>query len=938
MFLKSIELFGFKSFADRSKLEFSDGISALLGPNGCGKSNIVDSIKWVLGEQSTKTLRAGKMEDVIFNGTESRKALQVSEVALVISNEEGYLPMDVAEVELKRRVHRSGESEYLINNTPVKLRDIRELFFDTGIGKSAYSILEQGKIDQILSHRPEDRRYIFEEAAGISRYKQKSAEAERKLAQTDENLKQVENILKEVKKSYDSLKKQAEKAEEYQKLQTEIFNLEVIMQLSRLREIVSKRDANAEQVKEDKEAEIELRDEINRLNLDLEENLDKVNALSQEKITIQTKLQRIDESKNSIENQLGLLMERVKDFKADAKEAQSRGKTIQERIVRDKTEIDRYRKQILEFEDSIEEAEDEIESFTNSVRAAEERIERNDGEIKELESKNEQIEKEQQDLQMDLQNLTDDIVEQLDEQLKETGYSAKYRKELEEKVYSKIERILTHVHNKNEYTEDVRKAQRFSDEDTSVRIFEEFKTICKDVQEGVNSIAELFEQYTGAVPSFIDEFLSPEGIITRKREIDSRIKKNRDAIRNNRSAILTHREENEHLRTKLQSYRKTLENLRISLADSGNRKDQLGHAVKDLQKRLSEQELLYEDTSKDVEIAKNREQETKRKIEKVNEENEKLFEEEQQLKTNLEKINTAIHENSRNVESRKKQVDAYTERTGKLKQRIERAEIEIESLNREISAIYEQFEETYARSLKEFETNASDQHEDKNTIRNSMRDKREQLRNLGSINHMAAQEFEEVKERYDFLSKQIRDLTIAEENLIKITTEITQKSEELFTVCYNQIKTNFHNMFRKLFGGGRAEIRLMDPENVLESGIDILAQPPGKKLERISLLSGGERSLTAVALLFATYMVKPSPFCVLDEIDAALDDANVGRFLNVLEDFSRESQFIIITHNKKTVIGASALLGVTMEEPGVSKIISYRLSDSPGNDFEPRLK
>lgn len=228
MFLKSIQIFGFKSFADRSVIEFRDGISALLGPNGCGKSNVVDSIKWVLGEQSTKTLRAEKMEDVIFNGTENRKALNVAEVTLTLSNDDGVLPIEIPEIEVKRRLHRSGESEYFINSAPVKLREVRELFFDTGIGKSSYSIMEQGKIDQILSNKPEERRYIFEEAAGITKYKLKGAEAERKLQRTEENMRQVEGILREVKRSYDTLKVQSEKTFSYRDLKERILTLNLI--------------------------------------------------------------------------------------------------------------------------------------------------------------------------------------------------------------------------------------------------------------------------------------------------------------------------------------------------------------------------------------------------------------------------------------------------------------------------------------------------------------------------------------------------------------------------------------------------------------------------------------------------------------------------------------------------------------------------------------
>ncbi|MDR2181370.1 MAG: AAA family ATPase, partial [Treponema sp.] len=281
MFLKRLDIFGFKSFADRTQVEFADGITALLGPNGCGKSNVVDAVKWVLGEQAAKTLRAEKMEDVIFNGTENRKPLNVAEVSLVIANEQGLLPLDMSEVEIRRRLYRSGESEYSINGAPARLREVRELFWDTGVGKAAYSVMEQGKIDQILSSKPEERRYLFEEAAGITRYKVRTAEAERKLERTEENMRQVEGILGEVRRAYESLKKQSEKTFKYRTLRDEIFHLELDIQLLRLKQFRYDRQGRDEDLRRRSGERDAIKTEIDSLSKSLEENLDAVNSLEE---------------------------------------------------------------------------------------------------------------------------------------------------------------------------------------------------------------------------------------------------------------------------------------------------------------------------------------------------------------------------------------------------------------------------------------------------------------------------------------------------------------------------------------------------------------------------------------------------------------------------------------------------------------------------------
>ena len=290
MFLKSLDIFGFKSFVDRTHIEFSDGITALLGPNGCGKSNVVDAVKWVLGEQSAKNMRAESMEDVIFNGTQSRKALNVAEVTLTISNEQGLLPLDISEITIKRRLYRSGESEYWINGTQAKLKNVRELFWDTGVGKAAYSVMEQGKIDQILSSRPEDRRYIFEEAAGITRFKAKRAEAERTLAKTEENMKQVDGILGEVRRSYDSLKIQADKTTKYRQLKDDVFNLELDIQLLRLKGFLQDQNNRKSDLEKATENKKSVQEELNALNSQLEEHMDEVTSMNNQLVDLQKKL------------------------------------------------------------------------------------------------------------------------------------------------------------------------------------------------------------------------------------------------------------------------------------------------------------------------------------------------------------------------------------------------------------------------------------------------------------------------------------------------------------------------------------------------------------------------------------------------------------------------------------------------------------------------
>lgn len=926
MFLKSVEIFGFKSFADRSKIEFTDGISALLGPNGCGKSNVVDSIKWVLGEQSTKMLRAEKMEDVIFNGTENRKALNVAEVTLTLSNGDGILPMEMEEIAIKRRLYRSGESEYYINNTPVKLKELKELFFDTGIGKSSYSVMEQGKIDQILSSKPEERRYLFEEAAGITKYKQKGTEAERKLQRTEENMRQVESILSEVKRSYESLKKQSEKTTLYRDYKEKIFNFELDLHLLKLKSFLEESKKKEEKLNRTVEKRDELKGKIDAINESLEENLDVVNSMESKLIENQKHIYGIEIEKSNHDNQINLLNERSTELEKQIETDKLKEKGILEKIAKLKGVIAQKRESLRDFVTRLEEIDRNIKDFSSSIKTAENRIASNEKEITRNETRIRTLESDQEEIRGFLQGITDDIVTELDRRLKETGYSYTGRKETEQIIESNFESISRKIKGKIALLEDMLSAGGGNSDGTSDMLLK-LKLGLSDVMVTLDVLYEKISELKEAIPSFIDDFLAPEGIITKKREYDEALEDLKREILETRGKTESLRQENKELASRIVTYRETLQNLQINQATLIAQRDTVNESILAGEKNMQEQEWESNGIKEQVRLSKKRISDIENKIKIIRQEHGNLEKQEKNLKNELQKLETGITTRNKDLLSKEKTLKSRMERLGKMQGSVELLKIELSSLKTEVKNLYDNFFETHSRDLKEFEARVFEIKKTSRQIKEALSGVKEKLRDLGHVNLMAPEEFTEVKERYEFLSGQLDDLYKAREDLIRITKQIRIESTELFLETYTKIKKNFHVMFRRLFGGGRAEIRLSDPDSVLSSGIEFYAQPPGKKLENIALLSGGERSLTAVALLFATYMVKPSPFCILDEIDAALDEANVSRFVTLLMEFGVKSQFIVITHNKKTVTGAKTLLGVTMEDSGISKLITIRLDE-----------
>jgi chromosome segregation protein len=928
VFLKSVELFGFKSFADRSKIEFTDGISALLGPNGCGKSNVVDAIKWVLGEQATKSLRADKMEDVIFNGTEGRKALNVAEVSLTLSNESVLLPIDVPEVSIKRRLFRSGESEYFINNTPVKLKEIRELFYDTGIGKTAYSIMEQGKIDQVLSNKPEERRMIFEEAAAITKYKMKGQEAERKLERTEENMRQIEGIIGEVKRSHDSLKTQCEKTLRYRTLREESFSVELDIQLLRLKDFLETKQEKTVLLSERTGKRDAIKKEIDGINESLEKNLDIVNTMESRLIENQKRIYGIGLEKNNLDSQGRMLAEQLGEFEAKVASDTAKEKSVRDKIESVTGEILQKKKSLEEFKGRILEIDKNIGEFEESIKTADQRIKNNSLRIQALDGEIHRLEEEDEELRNDLRGLTDTIVAQLDERLKETGYSYQERRRLEGEIANLLQSLNIHLVGRIKLLEDILSLKHGTGGDHG-KALEAALASLREVSERASVFAVLFETYKKSTPSFIDEFLAPEGIITRKREIDDKIAAVRSGVRERRENISELRKENTGLTAKIDEYRKTLEELRMNRVRLKTQASGVEEAAVMLEREKVNQERLLKETSDEITRGRERIQGINLKKTQLDEKRQGLIDSEKSIQKELTGLEASISERNQDLVSKEKKLKSHMEDLGKTQSAVEKFQIELTEITTEIRNIYDNFRERHSRELSEFENRIFEIRTPTKDLRDRLAAIREEQKKLGQVNLMAPEEFAEVKERYDFLTTQIEDLKKARDDLRKVTQEIRVESAELFLSTYEKIRKNFHLMFRRLFGGGRAEVRLVDPDNVLESGIDIFAQPPGKNLESIALLSGGERSLTAVALLFATYMVKPSPFCLLDEIDAALDESNVSRFVNMLMEFGKSSQFIIITHNKKTVAGAKTLLGVTMEESGVSKVVSIRLDTVP---------
>ncbi|MCQ2241873.1 chromosome segregation SMC family protein [Treponema sp.] len=930
MFLKSLEIFGFKSFADRTHINFADGITALLGPNGCGKSNVVDAIKWVLAENKSKNLRAENMADVIFNGTESRAALSMAEVTLTIANENGLLQMDETEIAIKRRIYRNGENEYFINGKQVTATKVRQLFMDTGVGKAAYSVMEQGKIDQILSSKPEDRRYLFEEAAGISRSKAEVQEAERELERTKANLAQIDIGLAETKRSYETLKAQSDKTAKYRKYNEDKFNYELDIQLLRLKNFTQDKTHHQQALEEADKKRLAAENEIEEIYNTLHENTDKIKSLQEQvnqKTTEAIKLQQEVVGKKALAQQFHVQQSQSRE---KIGQIENRIKNIEQRIDEYNEDIDSQNADLHDLNKKLTDINKNIEGFVANIQQSQGQIEENQKIIGTNGGKVLNLNSARGELQKKLAAITEDIVTELDAKLKDAGYSAAANKKAKEELNTQLEKIKIFANGRANIFKDFASLPSHPEKE-SAKMGTDAVNAFTDLAKMFDELTLCVESYTKTTPQFIDDFLSPEGIITQKRSIDKEIQDNLKLIDSIQAENEELAKKNVELGKRIDEYRKTLEDLRVNQAAMIQQIKNCEQQISQLKRALAQEEVslkeqeneLYEENKRRDEVEEQL-SEIEEQIADIEKQGSKIMDEVDAIKKQIDDCNSKVSGKQNTLKKKQEERDKYQAQFEKLNVSLAQSDTEIQNVK-------QNFQDNYSRDLMEFEERMYKITTPVQVIREKLAETKQKIQELGQVNLMAVEQFAEEKERYERQQASYNDTKKTLENLVRVSEEIKTKSSEMFLDTYNKIRKNFHNMFRRLMNGGKAELKLVDPANVLTSGIDIYAQPPGKKLSHISLLSGGEKTMTAVALLFATYQVRPSPFCLLDEIDAALDDKNVSSFVSTLRAFGNISQYIVITHNRKTVMGASTMLGVTMEESGITKILQVRLDEDTLN-------
>jgi len=1183
MYFKQLEIVGFKSFPHKTKVKFEPGITAIVGPNGCGKSNIADAIKWVLGEQSAKSVRGSSMEDVIFNGTDNVEPINMAEVSLTLSNEKRLLPIDYDEVIITRRLFRSGESEYILNKTPVRLKDINSLLMGTGMGTSSYSIIEQGKIDLLLSSKPEDRRHIFEEASGITRYKAKKREALRKLEYTENNLVRINDIINEVKRQINSIERQAKKAERYKNDFETMKTLDVKLAVHELKGMTGNMDVSKEQLSNLRQQELSARTELEEANSLIRKFRENLEVTIQALTDTQKKLSDTSLFVGNGTQKIELNGERMRDLRNLKDNTEKEIASIQEKLKIQEEEIkkikDHYEnmletkgnkeKALIEKEETINKLSQEIDSHQKEVKAAKNKtvdllaeqtktkneliklgadLSNRKSRLRRLETERENIAGEKSAVDTSLQNAMTELnlcKEKVEARLASLGtfrerfeQDEKYLSEVQGKI-SETEKRMNALASKEELIKEM--IEKFEGFENGVKLVMEGKKegrltgilgiiadllepesgyelalevalgkkaqailvkdraslnqaisylsgkgsahfiIYDDIKDEspnssqrarLDAFVKVDQSYTALSRYLLSKFIVAERLedayeklktenqgvlcITKdgtvaetgyvfggsvKRDKDTSLIGRRKRLEGIQKEIEVLAQETEKLKevknekkkevecikSQIEAEEKILKTEEIELANLTSKKDTIEENAKKIDEEISvvdleieevkelvqeislrgdefnkilnekeetyaiEQEfisssqeamqektksknnLLFEvsDIKSELSFMKNNEENEKRSLEKESKLREDLRgqleirektmeesleragfleneskeleekvkekkEEETNLRERLSEITRdkkAILEDLHSKEEASREKEKYVEN---LRNHINK--LDMKQREREIRAnnIKDRMKEVYKLDIDTLEVQI-EENTNWEDVRNEIEVLKIKLEKLGTVNLVAIEEHKELGERFSFLTQQQEDLLRAKESLHKAITKINKTTKKLFLETFQQIQVEFKNYFRMLFGGGHAELLLLDESDILECGIEIVARPPGKKLQNLLLLSGGEKALTTIALLFAIFRVKPSPFCILDEVDAPLDESNIGRFTKMLQEFLKTSQFIIITHSKRTMQMADVLYGITMQEKGISKIVSVKFAEDK-DDKPPKKK
>jgi len=1183
MKLKSLEMVGFKSFVDRLHLTFPEGITTIVGPNGCGKSNIVDAVLWVLGERSAKHLRGRLMEDVIFNGAEGRKPLGMAEVSLTFSNEDGSAPKayeQYSEITVTRRLYRSGESEYLINKIPCRLRDIIDLFLDTGIGVNGYSIVEQGRVEHLINANPQDRRFLIEEAAGIAKYKERKRLALMKMEATQQNLLRVQDIIAEVKRQIVSMEKQVKRAEEYKAIRKELREIEIRLALHEYGELSEKWDASKGYLKALRERETEISTQtskkeasIEEIKLKATEEGERLQAIQQEVFDLGRQIQRMENEIEFLRREASGLQRREEQLSKDIQHSLE----IWRETRRERRGTEAVLKQLEEEWHETEEILNEWETLYNDFRTTyQELVEELEAEkgklidsltqLTSLRNRLTHLEERTEDLQKrGRSNLRE--FEEVREKLTQTEEALSEKKKAKELTLSilsiyqeekahlgeEIERLKELFHQRQKERSLLEEALR--QDQSRYLSLKELQENYEGYEKGVRSILlqkreeeEKWKGILGVVADILDanpkyeipleavlgsrlqylivegEKEGIEGLEFLKKESLGRANFIPKRVYGKKGETFYPTEDKSplpllgfvHVKEEFSSLAKfllgdvgvveTLEEAlhwikkeegfdilvtlegdvihRSGVISGGSRDQGLGllerrREIKELEQRIREEEKDYQRAMEEEETLQRRISEKERELEErkkeiqakeielfhqerdleelnkevsqihqrleliqfektqLEEENEELEKERQEVSAQIEEKEVEKHNQEEQVQGFKKKVEevgggteelggritekkiflasleekrkglerqiqtlsdnqatlkdqiskqlasirqsrkegiSISEKIRKLEEELEaclrvnrskegqlteqreaveflsnewkEAEASFRYLRRELEELRQKIHEEEIRaseyqmkvqhlldSMKERygttlspSLNQTEGEFQKEELSQRLVELKTALEGFGEVNLMAIEEYQELKQRYDFLTEQQTDLQRALDTLRKAIARINRTTTKRFLETFQLVNEKFKEVFHRLFKGGQASLVLLDENDPSTTGVDIIAQPPGKKLQNIDLLSGGEKALVATALLFGLFMIKPTPFCLLDEVDAPLDDANINRFIELIKGFSKTSQFIMITHNKSTMEAAQTLYGITMETPGVSKVVSVRLN------------
>ena len=1182
MYLKNIEVQGFKSFAQKINFEFHNGITGIVGPNGSGKSNVGDAVRWVLGEQSAKQLRGGNMQDVIFSGTETRKPLSFASVAITLDNSDHKLPVEFNEVTVTRRLYRSGESEYLINGSACRLKDINEMFYDTGIGKEGYSIIGQGQIDRILSGKPEERRELFDEAAGIVKFKRRKNTTIKKLQDEQANLVRVTDILSELTRQLGPLERQSETARIYlakrdtlRELDVNSFLLENEQSARELKELEDKNVRASEELKENQEAYEQTKVEYDRLEEELEQLNSQMDQLREETQNKAIRRQQLDGEIKVLREQIlaGTQNEehyrnRLKTIESDVKERQESLETQEEEksqlhaavtVARkrqgdEEERLQNIQAQIEECTQAVENGKNEIIELLNSRATTRGKAQRFDTMMEQIDIRKAGISQRQlhlkteeakqqtelekakekfqgitsliQEMNQECQRL-DGEVHKITEELKKQNNQMEIGQSAYHREASRLESLKNITERYDGYGNSIRRVMEQKDRVPGIRgvvadliqVNKEYEiaietalggsiqNIVTDNEQTAKQMIEYLKKNRFGRATFLPlnsintksgfnqrEALKEPGVIGLASElvttgteyaglatyllgrvlvvdhIDHAIaiaRKYRHSLRmvtiegesfspggsmsggsfKNNSNLLGRRREIEELESSVKALKSDMDKMQRDIDDNRSRRNVMRDTIADFQEKLRQQYVAQNTAKMNINQVESRireiqegygdiqreQLEIRRQIEEAKADHNKIAEElkasqqdEKELETfiqtrqgELEEWKQQEQEVSRKLEALRLEASTALQKESFAKETLERLNHEIETLCQEEEEIHETLKlgseenekkrqsvenlEAVITTLAEEENTARTQleswqrvKEEKNTSHKAFFEKRDELsskislldkecyrlksqiekleehreaqisylwneyeitpnsalqykkeeftnlgamkkeiaqvkdeiRKLGNVNVNAIEEYKEISERHTFLSAQYEDLKTAEAQLENIIKELDEGMRRQFTEKFQDIQREFDKAFKELFGGGKGTLELEEDVDILEAGIRIISQPPGKKLQNMMQLSGGEKALTAIALLFAIQNLKPSPFCLLDEIEAALDDSNVGRFAGYLQKLTKNTQFIIITHRRGTMNAADRLYGITMQEKGVSTLVSVDLVEN----------